>query len=101
MDLQSGADLPAPPDVVFAEVVDLGTYPAWLTLVQRADRLERREDEPGPAWSVDLGGRIGPIRRTKQVRMVRVEGRPPRLVRFERREHDGLAHSAWVLSAAV
>lgn len=101
VDLAGSAALTATPDRVFAEVANLDTYPGWLGLVREAVRVDRHPDDPGPAWMVDLGARLGPIQRTKRVRMVRVEGRPPKLVRFERVEHDGRRHSAWVLTAEV
>ncbi|MEO6121673.1 MAG: SRPBCC family protein, partial [Acidimicrobiales bacterium] len=101
MDSRSTIALGADPDRVFGEVANLDNYPAWLGMVQRAERCDRLADEPGPAWMVDLGARLGPIRRTKRVRMVRAEARPPKLVRFERRETDGGQHSAWVLTAEV
>jgi len=101
VDHRSTISVPSAPDRVFAEVANLDTYPAWLGMVQRAERIERLPDDPGPAWMVDLGARLGPIKRTKRVRMVRAEARPPKLVRFERREADGGHHSAWVLTAEV
>lgn len=101
VDLRTNATLSAAPDRVFAEVANLSTYPGWLGLVHGAERVDTMGDDPGPAWMVDLGARLGPIRRTKRVRMVRVEARPTKLVRFERREHDGLKHSAWALTAEV
>lgn len=101
MDLRSSTHLPAAPDRVYAEVVNLDTYPGWLGIVADARRVEGMDDDPGPAWSMDLVGRIGPLRRTKRLRMVRVEARPPKLVRFERREVDARQNSAWVLTAEV
>lgn len=101
MEHRSTIALAIGPDRVFGEVANLDTYPAWLGMVHRAERCERLPDDPGPAWMVDLGARLGPIRRTKRVRMVRAEARPPKLVRFERRETDGCHHSAWVLTAEV
>lgn len=101
MEHHSTIELAAPPDEVFREVANLDTYPDWLGMVHRAERCERLADDPGPAWTVDLGARLGPLRRSKRVRMVRAEARPPHLVRFERRETDGRPHSAWVLTAEV
>ena len=100
MDLTGDAELSAPPERVFAEVYDLGTYPSWMGIVHGADPVEADRDA-GPAWMVDLGVRVGPVRQTKRVRMVRTEARPSSLVRFERRELDGRPHSAWVLAADV
>jgi len=101
VDHRSSITLSAGPDRVFGEVARLDTYPSWLGMVHRAEPCERLPDDPGPAWMVDLGARLGPIRRSKRVRMVRSEARPPKLVRFERRETDGRSHSAWVLTAEV
>ena len=86
--------LAASADRVFAEVADLATYPEWLGIVRSV-----RPD--GDAWSVDIGARIGPLWRTKRVRMVRSESRPPKLVRFERAELDGRTHAPWVLTGEI
>ena len=80
---------------------DLGRYPTWFGAVQRADLELARPDDPGPAWRVDLRGRLGPLARVKRLRMVRSAHEPPTVVRFERREDDGRTHSPWVLTAEV
>jgi hypothetical protein len=95
VDVEGTVELPFPAATVFAELHDLDGYPDWLSIVDRV------EVGPGPAWMVDLGARLGPWRRTKRVRMVRVEEDPPTDLRFERAETDGREHSAWVLSAAI
>jgi Polyketide cyclase / dehydrase and lipid transport len=102
------ADLAAPctPDELFAWVDDLGRYPQWLDIVPRASAVEAHPSDPGPAWSVDLRGRLGPFARTKRLRMARTVHEPHEpgesgRVRFERVEHDGRQHSPWVLSAEV
>lgn len=101
MDFTASAPLTAGTERVFAELVDLATYPEWLGLVHGAEPAAPRDEDPGPAWLVDLGISIGPFKRTKRVRMVRTEKVSPKLVRFERMEHDGKEHSAWVLTAEV
>jgi hypothetical protein len=78
---------------VLAVIEDLGTYPRWLSVVHRA------VPDGEAAWSVDLGARVGPLSRTKRVRMVRVA--KPGAVRFERAELDGKRHPEWVLEATV
>jgi hypothetical protein len=50
---------------------------------------------------VELRGRIGPLARSKRLRMVRTVHEPGRHARFERRELDGRDHSAWMLDAVV
>lgn len=101
MDMEGIATLGATPGTVFAEVADLGTYPHWLGIVFGADPSPPHEGDPGPAWVVDLGAKIGPIPLTKKVRMVRTQHLPPKLARFERMEHDGTEHSDWILTAEV
>jgi len=101
MDMEGTASLTASPDTVFAEVADLGTYTEWLGIVFGAESSPPQDGDPGPAWMVDLGAKIGPIPLTKKVRMVRTGHVAPKLVRFERKEHDGSEHSAWILTAEV
>jgi Polyketide cyclase / dehydrase and lipid transport len=97
------ADLvaPCPPDELFAWVDDLGRYPRWLEIVPRAVPAEPHPADPGPAWSVDLRGRLGPFARSKRLRMARTVHEPGHRVRFERVEHDGRDHARWVLGAEV
>jgi len=80
----------APADAVRAVVADLGTYPDWLGIVRQA------EPDGEGAWLVDIGGRVGPLTRTKRLRMARAGD-----LRFERAEQDGRSHSAWVMEAGV
>jgi hypothetical protein len=49
---------------------------------------------------VDLRGQLGPLRRSKRLRMVRRRDEPT-VVEFERRELDDRSHSDWVLSARI
>lgn len=97
MDLTASTTLDATPHRVFAEVADLATYPHWLGIVHAAVPDPAGDD--GPAWSVEIGARVGPFKRTKRVRMVRVVCDEPTAVRFERAENDNRDHSAWVLRA--
>jgi Polyketide cyclase / dehydrase and lipid transport len=96
------ADLVAPcrPDELFAWVDDLDRYPRWLEILDRSRRLD--SVSPGEAaWSVDLRGRIGPLSRSKRLRMVRTRHDSPKAVTFERQETDGRQHSPWRLRAEV
>lgn len=101
MDVTATLDAPCPPETLFAWVDDLGRYPEWLDIVPRAEGVDAHPDDAGPAWSVDLRGRLGPFARAKRLRMVRTRHEPPSRARFERSEHDGRTHSAWVLDAQV
>jgi hypothetical protein len=85
-------------------IEDLGRCPEWLSFVLSAQPAAAAQGDPGPAWQVDLGARVGPIRRSKRVRMVRatpVEGNRDGEVRFERCEVDGRPHSEWVLTVVL
>jgi hypothetical protein len=87
---------------VFGYVQDLTTYPSWFTIVDRVAPA-RHADPAEPAWDVDLAARLGPLKRTKRVRMVRSAlDLETHHARFERREADeGRSHSAWVLDGQV
>jgi len=101
VDVVASLEAPCPVAALFTWVDDLGRYPQWLDIVPRAVPVDPHHDDVGPAWSVDLRGRIGPFARAKRLRMVRTAHEPDRHARFERTEHDGRQHSSWVLDAAV
>ena len=102
VDLTADLDAPCPPERLFATIEDLGDYPDWLEIVQRAVPAEPHPDDQGQlAWLVDLRGRLGPLARSKRLRMVRTVCQSPTMVRFERREHDGRQHADWVLEGEV
>ncbi len=101
MDVTATLDAPCPPEVLFPWVEDLGRYPEWLDIVPRSVVDPAHPDDVGPAWSVDLRGRLGPFARAKRLRMVRTASVAPHRARFERVEHDGRQHSPWVLDADI
>jgi uncharacterized protein YndB with AHSA1/START domain len=96
VDLTVSLEAPHPPEAVFACVADLERYPSWLEIVPKVEP----GDDDG-SWFVYLRGRLGPLARSKRLRMVCAELDAPRHVRFERAETDGREHSAWVLEADV
>lgn len=91
--------IPCVPEELAPWIEDLSAYPHWMGLVHRAERLATPDPGELPAWSVDLRARLGPLARSKRLRMVRTAHARPGLVRFERRELDGRRHGGWVLSA--
>jgi hypothetical protein len=101
VDVVASLEAPCPSAVLFEWVDDLARYPEWLDIVPRAVAVEAKEGDVGPAWSVDLRGRLGPFARAKRLRMVRTAHEPFAHARFERAEHDGRQHSAWVLDAEI
>ena len=95
MELVATLVAPCTADELFGWVEDLDRYPWWLEIVTRA------EPDGDHAWAVDLRGRLGPLARSKRLRMVRSRHDPPAGVTFERAELDGRNHSPWVLEADV
>jgi hypothetical protein len=60
--------------------------------------------EPGETavWDVQLRARLGPLARSKRLRMVRtVRDAASFAVSFERKQADGRNHSPWVLDATI
>jgi len=98
MDIHASLDAPCTADALFAYVDDLDRYSQWSTLVHRAE-----VDAADPAaWQVELRARIGPLARSKRLRMQRTARDPEaHLVVFERSETDGKRHAPWVLRAQV
>jgi hypothetical protein len=101
LDVVASLEAPCTPPALFPWVEDLGRYPDWCDIVPRAVPSETHPDDVGPAWSVDLKGRLGPFARAKRLRMVRTAHEPHHHARFERVEHDGRQHSSWVLDAVI
>jgi hypothetical protein len=101
LDVVASLEAPHPAPSLFSWVDDLERYPSWLDIVPRAVAVAPHAEDVGPAWSVDLRGRVGPFARAKRLRMVRTEHDAPHHARFERVEHDGRQHSAWVLDATI
>lgn len=95
MDVAATLDAPCSPEELFAWVEHLERYPQWLEIVSRVAALG------DGGWAVDLRGRLGPLARSKRLRMVRARHEPPRAVTFERAELDRRNHSPWVLDAEV
>lgn len=101
MDVTATLDARCTPEELYEWVGSLDTYDRWLEIVPRTEPAPAAPGDPGPAWHVTLRGKLGPLARSKRLRMVRTEEDPPHRVRFERRETDGRDHAAWVLTATV
>lgn len=101
MDVHATLEAPCGAAELFAFVDDLAKYPAWMDLVHRVEPFVVADDE-SPAWQVELRGRVGPLARSKRLRMQRtVHDTELHRVVFERAEGDGRKHSPWVLTAQV
>ena len=110
MDLSEELRTGASTNELYRFVADLENYPEWLGLVVRAEPESATSDakhgggegeEVGPAWRVELRGRIGPFARSKRLRMVQTFAESPQFVRFEREEIDGRDHAVWRLEARI
>ncbi|HEY8057982.1 MAG TPA: SRPBCC family protein [Acidimicrobiales bacterium] len=101
MERTEHVDTPVAAPVLFAVVEDLARYADWLDIVVTATPTEALSGDDGPAWTVELRGRIGPLARSKRLRMVRVSHVVPERVVFERREPGERDRSPWTLTALV
>lgn len=99
MKIVADLEAPCPPGELFGWVEDLTRYPEWLDIVTRAE--PSTPDESEPSWAVDLRGKVGPLARSKRLRMVRTTHEAPHHVVFERAELDGRSHSPWVLKVDI
>jgi hypothetical protein len=104
MDVYASLGAPCPADELFVFVEDLGQYPSWVDLVHRAEPIAAatEEGDARPLWQVELRARLGPLARSKRLRMQRTaHDAAEHVVVFERHEIDGRRHSPWVLRAEV
>lgn len=95
MQLTASLDAPVTAGRLFSHVATLDRYPDWLTIVPVATPTD------DGAWMVQLRGRLGPLARSKRLRMERTSFVADQLAVFERRELDGRSHAPWRLTAAV
>ncbi len=100
MDVHAELTAPCTPEELFGWVDDLARYPAWTTLVHRVEAVDADPDD-APAWSVELRARVGPMARSKRLRMVRTVHDRPNAAVFERRELDAKRHSPWILTVEL
>ncbi len=100
MERTEEVDAPVEAPRLFAVVEDLERYAEWLDIVVAARPTPAIAGDRGPAWDVELRGRVGPLARSKRLRMVRTGHEAPRQVLFERREASGRG-SPWTLTATV
>lgn len=97
MDLTATLDASCSLEQLREWVGDLSRYPEWLSIVPRA--VPEEGSDPS-AWAVELRAKVGPIARSKRLRMIRTIDEPSH-IRFEREETDGRSHSPWVLDAQL
>lgn len=96
MQIVVDAEFDAPVSAVMPWVETLEAYPEWTGLVHR---VVSEQGSTPPAWSVELRARLGPLARSKRLRMRREEATAAGEVRFVRAEVDGRDHGHWELVA--
>ncbi len=96
MDVTAVLETSAADTVVRPWVAELGRYCEWLSILPVAV-VDPDDDQ---VWNVELRAKVGPLARSKRLRMVRVVDDPDH-IRFERHEVDGRTHSPWVLDALL
>ena len=118
MDIRERISINVTPKDLYPVLADLAEYPKWLSIVSRvrtdsappARQLGTADDSTfvdsdnhndQQAWIVDLQGSIGPLRRSKRLRMVRSENIAETRIVFERAERDGKDHSPWKLTVDI
>lgn len=101
MNINASLETHVAPAAVYAEVAVLDHYSEWLDIVERVEAAAKLAGDEGPAWFVQLRGKVGPLSRSKKLRMVRTVAQESSHVVFERREADGKSHSSWILRADI
>ncbi|MEM8620250.1 MAG: SRPBCC family protein [Actinomycetota bacterium] len=99
MHVEHSLDAPVEGSRIFDEVSDLSGYVRWMPLVH--DVVALAPDSLGAAWDVELRAAVGPLARSKRLRMVRTTFDPTERVVFTRCEIDDREHAPWVLTADV
>jgi len=104
------AETVATAEELFAVVSDLTTFPDWIELVHRVEPIPGDLTVGGGQleWWVTLRARIGPLARSKRLRMAQTVLDPPGSgpdepgrVRFDRSETDGRNHAPWTMEVRV
>ena len=97
MEIERRLLAPCGADELFAYVDDLGAIRrGWASSTRSPSRARPGEDA---AWDVELRAQVGPLARSKRLRMVRTSRVAPASVVFERSEVDGRKHAPWLLRA--
>ncbi len=99
MHVEHTLDAPVASSRLFDEVADLARYRRWMPLVH--DVVALPPDPDGPAWEVELRAAVGPLARSKRLRMVRTTHEPTTRAVFSRRENDDREHAPWVLTTQI
>lgn len=86
MNVEESFDVPCAPEVLFAITEDLANISPWLDLLGAAVPASPDPSDVGPAWDATFVVKLGPLTKTKDVRLVRIEHEPYKSVVYERHE---------------
>lgn len=86
MNVEASFDAPCTPELLFSIVEDLTNITPWLDLLGGADPSPVDPSDAGPAWDATFAIKLGPLTKTKDVRLVRIVHTPPTDVVYERHE---------------
>lgn len=91
---------------VFDVIANVDTYADWLEVVQRVEPATGSTSSvdgaaEGPAWFVTLRAKLGPLARSKRLRVAPDIAAEPSRFRLVRTELDGRNHSPWIFDSSL
>lgn len=86
MNVEADFEAPCPPELLFSIVEDLAEISPWLDLLGDAVPCSPAQGDIGPAWDSTFAIKLGPLTKTKDVRLVRIVHKAPSEVVYERHE---------------
>lgn len=86
MNVEASFEAPCTPELLFSIVEDLGNITPWLDLLGGAEPSPADPADTGPAWGATFAIKLGPLTKTKDVRLVRIVHSPQADVVYERHE---------------
>lgn len=86
MNVEESFEAPCSPEVLFAITEDLANISPWLDLLGDAKPASPDPSDVGPAWDATFVVKLGPLTKTKDVRLVQIEHEPYKSVVYERHE---------------
>ena len=95
MEIERSLEADCPASTLFPYIRDLAEYPRWMPLIHDVEAVD------DDTWEVELRAKVGPLARSKRLRMARTACENDRLAVFERAEVDGKNHAPWVLRARL
>ncbi len=86
MNVEATFEAPCEPELMFSLMEDLENITPWLDLLGGAERTTADPSDVGPAWDATFAIKLGPLTKTKDVRLVQIVHEPYEKVVYERHE---------------